>query len=192
MQPVVIRTERLVLDLPVPADADVVTRACQDPLFESVLTTPWPYERRHADAFLGEHVPKGWATGGELTWAIRANAGDPLVGMISVRETQNEIGFWMVREHRGAGVMSEAATAVAEWVLAGGIAGASTVFWRAVVGNTGSAKVARAAGFRHIRPADSLVPDRDGNLRPAWFGVREAIVDPRAESSWNEILGPRA
>lgn len=192
MLPVEIHTTRLRLDLPVPSDADVVTRHCQDPLFEQYLTTPWPYERAHAEAFLGEHVPGGWASASELTWAIRASGGGPLLGVVSVRETQNEIGFWLGAEHRGSGFMGEAANAVCEWVLAGGVPGATTVFWRAVEGNTASAKVARAAGFRRIEPENPTVPTRDGSgTLPAWYGVREAVADARAEASWNGILEAR-
>lgn len=188
MLPVEIRTARLLLDLPVPADADDVTRFCQDPLFQRYLTTPWPYTRAHAESFLTTYVPSGWASASELTWAIRAEHGGPLLGVVSVRETQNEIGFWVGSEHRGHGLMGEAAAAVCDWVLAGGIDGASTVFWRAVEGNTASAKVARSAGFRRIEPADATVPTRDGGTLPAWYGVREAEIDPRAEASWSGIL----
>jgi RimJ/RimL family protein N-acetyltransferase len=193
MRPVVLETPRLRLDLPLPSDAESVARYCQDPIFERWLTTPWPYTRAHADGFLGTHVPEAWATGAELTWAIRRAQGAPLLGVVSVREAQHEIGFWMGAEHRGDGLMSEAATAVAEWVLGGGIPGANTVFWRAVEGNVASARVARAAGFRHIEPENPTVPTRDGEgTRPAWYAVREREADPRAESSWNALLGVRA
>jgi len=190
--PVVLRTERLVLEVPVPSDAELITQYCQDPLFEQVLTTPWPYTRADADAFLGEHVPVSWANGSELTWALRRTEGGPLLGVISVRDIQHELGFWIGAEHRGAGLMSEAATAVAEWTLAGGIPGAETVFWRAVEGNIASARVARAAGFRRIQPEHATVPRRDGTTLPAWYGVREASVDPRASSSWTSLLGAAA
>lgn len=188
MRPVAIRTARLVLDLPTTADADLVVRYCQDPLFERYLTTPWPYSRADADAFLGTYVPESWSSGIELTWAIRREPGGPVLGMIGVRETQHEMGFWLGAEHRGAGLMSEAATAVAEWTLAGGIRGANTVFWRAVEGNVASAKVARAAGFRRIEPENATVPTRDGGTLPAWYAVRETAVDARARSSWDRIL----
>jgi RimJ/RimL family protein N-acetyltransferase len=192
MQPVVIRTPRLHLDLPVPGDAEAVTAYCQDPIFERWLTTPWPYTSADAEAFLGTHVPEAWRLGTELTWAIRAHGGGLLLGVVSVREAQNEIGFWMGAEHRGAGLMSEAAAAVAAWVLAGGIPGATTVFWRAAEGNIASAQVARAAGFRHIRPENPTVPTRDGEgTLPAWYAVRETEADPAAEGSWRDILPPR-
>jgi RimJ/RimL family protein N-acetyltransferase len=188
MRPVTIRTARLVLDLPTNADAELVTRYCQDPLFERYLTTPWPYSRADAEAFLGTYVPESWASGVELTWAIRREPGGPMLGMIGVRETQHEVGFWLGAEHRGAGLMSEAATAVAEWTLGGGIRSANTVFWRAVEGNLASAKVARAAGFRRIEPENATVPTRDGGTLPAWYAVRETTVDPRAHASWDLIL----
>jgi RimJ/RimL family protein N-acetyltransferase len=98
----------------------------------------------------------------------------------------------MGEEHRGTGLMSEAATAVVEWTLGGGIRGADSVLWRAVEGNVASAKVARAAGFRRIRPERPTVPTRDGGTLPAWYGVREATIDPRAYESWSDILGARA
>lgn len=188
MRPVAIRTARLLLDLPTMADAELVTRYCQDPLFERYLTTPWPYSRADAEAFLGAYVPESWASGVELTWALRRESGGPVLGMIGVRETQHEMGFWLGAEHRGAGLMGEAAAAVAEWTLAGGIRGANTVFWRAVEGNVASAKVARAAGFRRIEPENATVPTRDGGTLPAWYAVRETAVDPRARSSWDPIL----
>lgn len=176
------------LDLPTLADADAVTRYCQDPLFERYLTTPWPYTRADAESFLAAFVPQAWASGDEATWAVRLAAGGPLAGMISVRAAGTEMGFWLGADHRGAGLMSEAAIAVAEWTLAGGLPRAETILWRAVEGNVGSAKVARAAGFRRIEPARATVPTRDGSTLPAWHAVREASVSPDAEASWATIL----
>ncbi|RZS67972.1 RimJ/RimL family protein N-acetyltransferase [Agromyces ramosus] len=190
MRPVAIRTARLVLDEPTLADADRVAEYCRDPLFERYLTTPWPYSRADAEAFLGVFVPESWASGTERTWAIRRAPGGELLGVIGVREPRHEIGYWMGAAHRGAGLMTEAAVAVADWALAGGVRGATTLFWRAVEGNVASARVARAAGFRRIEPADPTVPARDGDALPAWHAVRTVPADPRAFESWTDILGP--
>ncbi|MDQ0574637.1 GNAT family N-acetyltransferase [Agromyces albus] len=190
MRPATLTTPRLVLDLPTIDDADAVTRYCQDPLFERYLTTPWPYTRADAESFLAAHVPQAWASGYVATWAVRLAAGGPLAGMISVRAETTEMGFWLGSDHRGAGLMSEAAIAVVEWTLAGGLPCADTVLWRAVQGNVGSAKVARAAGFRRIEPPHATVPTRDGSTLPAWHAVREASVSPDATTSWATILGP--
>jgi RimJ/RimL family protein N-acetyltransferase len=191
VRPVDIRTPRLVLDEPTLADAALVTAYCQDPLFEQYLTTPWPYARADAEAFLGTYVPDSWASGSELTWAIRASDGGALLGMISVREVRHELGYWMGAPHRGSGFMSEAALAVAEWVLGGGIRGARSLLWRAVEGNIPSARVARAVGFRRVAPHDPTVPTRDGGTLPAWHAMRTSPIDPAAHASWASILeGP--
>ena len=193
MRPVVLRTRRLVLDLPMPYDAEAVTRHCQDPLFEQLLTTPWPYTRADADAFLGEYVPESWATGAELTWALRLAPGGELLGVVGLRSPEHEIGYWIGAPHRGAGYMSEAATAVADWALDGGVRGAQSLRWRAVEGNIASAKVARAAGFRRLAAGGATLPARNGrDERPAWHGVRTAEPDPGAFTSWAEILEGRA
>jgi RimJ/RimL family protein N-acetyltransferase len=184
-----LRTARLTLDEPRRGDAGLVTEYCQDPLFERYLTTPWPYTTADAEAFLGSYVPESWASGRELTWAIREAGGGPVLGMISVREAQHELGFWLGSAHRGRGLMSEAATAVTEWVLGGGIPGATSLMWRAVEGNIASAKIARSAGFRRIEPVAPTVPTRDGGSLPAWHAVRTEPVDPRADASWRSLLG---
>jgi RimJ/RimL family protein N-acetyltransferase len=196
MRPVAIRTARLVLDEPKPADADLVTEYCQDPLFERYLTTPWPYSRADADAFLGEFVPEAWAIGSELTWAVRASEGGALLGMISLRPSDQatgawELGYWMGAAHRGGGIMSEAAVAVSEWALGGGIRGITSLHWRAVEGNVDSARVARAAGFRRIRPDAPTVPARGGGTLPAWHAVRTRATDLFAAESWTGILEAR-
>ena len=71
MRSVTLRSARLVLDQPGERDVDTIARYCTDPLFERYLTTPWPYERRHAEGFVREFVPSGWESGDECTWALR-------------------------------------------------------------------------------------------------------------------------
>jgi len=188
VRPVELTTDRLFLDVPTWADAELVTRYCQDPLFERYLTTPWPYTRADAEAFLGTFVPEAWATGAELTWAIRHTPGGGLLGVISVRSAEHELGFWLGSEHRGRGLMSEAAIAVCDWALGGGIRGAETVRWRAVEGNLASARVARAAGFRRTHPAEPTVPSRDGGSLPAWHAMRRRTIDAGSASSWDDVL----
>ena len=60
MQPLTLRTDRLVLDQPRDGDVDAITEYCQDPLFERYLTVPWPYEREHAVSFVDDYIPAGW------------------------------------------------------------------------------------------------------------------------------------
>lgn len=188
MQPVTLRTSRLVLDLPGEGDIELVAGYCADPLFYRYLTTPWPYTTEHARAFLTEHVSEAWASGDELTWAIRRGDGEPILGVVGLRRG-NEIGFWLGAEHRGSGVSAEAVTAVCEWALGGAVPGAAAVLWRANEGNLASAHVARAAGFRRTTPRIATVPWRGGRVLPAWHAERGSVVDAEAYSSWEPILG---
>lgn len=191
MLPVVLRSERLVLDLPVETDSELVAHYCADPLFLKYLTTPWPYTMEHARAFLTEYVPVAWESGDELTWAIRRSVGAPLLGVIGLRRG-NEIGFWLGAEHRGEALMAEAASAVCQWALGGAIPDAEWVLWRANEGNRASAHVARAAGFRRTTPRIATVPGRDGRTLPAWHAERRATIETDAYASWEPILGSGA
>ena len=191
MLPVALRTERLVLDLPVETDTELVAHYCADPLFLKYLTTPWPYTVEHARSFLTEYVPFAWRSGDELTWAIRRDEGAPLLGVVGLRRG-NEVGFWLGAEHRGEALMAEAVGAVCEWVLGGGVSDAESVLWRANEGNRASAHVARAAGFRRTTPRIATVPGRDGRILPAWHAERRAVVEPDAYASWEPILGSAA
>ena len=189
MEPVTLRTARLVLDLPDERDVELVTRYCQDPLFERVLTTPWPYTEQHARAFLTEYVPAAWQSASELTWALRTAEGAPLIGVISLRAERRELGFWLGAEHRGSAYMAEATNAVCEWALGGGLPDTEVVAWRANEGNLASAMVARAAGFRRTTPAGTTVPGRDGATLSGWCAERGAAIDPDAHASWGPIVG---
>ncbi|WP_166671287.1 GNAT family N-acetyltransferase [Cryobacterium psychrophilum] len=68
----------VVLDSLEATDAPLVLEYCQDPLFERYLTIPWPYRREHADGFIAEYVPEGWAGDTEYTWAVRGAARLPI------------------------------------------------------------------------------------------------------------------
>lgn len=196
--PVVLHTERLVLDLPVPADRERVVEYCQDPLFERYLTLPWPYLDRHGESFLGVIVPDGWANGTEYTWALRLAEGGPLLGVIGHRLPASDIGFWLGAPHRGHGYMTEAMMAVAEWLFGvhaaadtadtaraadtADTARAATIAWECVVGNVASASVARKTGFRFTGEHPSAAHYRDGTHPNSWTGTLSArdlgIVQP--------------
>ncbi|MFF2493140.1 GNAT family N-acetyltransferase [Agromyces sp. NPDC058064] len=188
MQPVALRTARLLLDLPVEGDVARVAEYCTDPLFEEYLTTPWPYTEAHARGFLTEYVPSAWSSGRELTWALRTEQGGPLLGVISLCTDAREVGYWLGAEHRGSAYMTEALLAVCEWAFAG-LPGTETVTWRANAGNVGSAMVARATGFRSTTTPETTVPGRDGADLVGWSGERGATPDADAYESWAPLLG---
>lgn len=151
MDPVIIRTERLVLSIPTEADVDAITAACQDPEVPRWTTVPSPYTRENAVEFV-ELVTGWWADGVETVWAIRKDG--VLAGMIGLhRITEHphggdaEIGFWGVAAFRGQGVMVEAARAVIDFAF--DELGLVRLSWRAVAGNIPSARTARSLGFRY-------------------------------------------
>jgi RimJ/RimL family protein N-acetyltransferase len=173
VNPVALRTPRLLLDQPGPADVDLITAYCQDPLFEQFLTTPWPYARADAQHFVDLHVPTGWVSGSEFTWAVRA-AGS-FVGVISLRAERDDVGFWLGAPFRGRGYMSEALSAVCDFAFS---LGRDVVRWECYLGNTASAATARAAGFTYSGEAPAEVPARDGSVPMAWHGILSSS-DPR-------------
>ncbi len=169
MRPVALVTKRLVLDQPSASDCDLIVEYCRDPLFERFLTTPWPYRRHHAESFVGEFVPQGWASDSEYTWALRAAAGAPIMGVIGWRAGESDIGFWLGGVHRGSGYMTEATIAVTDWVFGG--LGVDSVIWESAVGNAASASTARKAGFRYEGEQPAMRASRNGTHPPHWHGV---------------------
>ncbi|HEY8588291.1 MAG TPA: GNAT family N-acetyltransferase [Naasia sp.] len=169
MIPQVLAGDRVLLDRPVKADIDAITAACQDPLFERFLSTPWPYERRHAEEFVREFVPGGWAADRELTWAIRRSGDPTLLGVIGHRRPASDIGYWLSSSARGSGLMTEAVTLVAGALFTEDPE--AELIWECVAGNSASAAVARRCGFAFTRTGPALPASRDGGHPECWHGV---------------------
>lgn len=185
MQPVALETERLVLSAPVDSDIDAITTACQDPLFERFMTTPWPYERRHAEWFVREHVPAGWRSETELTWALRREPDGVAIGMLGTRRYPDgvvDLGYWLAADARGGGLMTEAVRAVLSWLHAE--RGADEVLWEAFPGNRASAAVARRSGFSFRGTHPSRVPPREGAAPTSWHGTWRPGV---AAAGWEDL-----
>lgn len=182
MEPEVLQTARTVLSMPRDRDVDAIHAACQDADVQRFTTVPSPYLRENAETFV-DQVARRWDEGVEATWAIRLD--DALAGMIGLYLRANdtaELGFWMTREHRGRGLLTEAARAVVGWGFAPDALAAARIEWRAVVGNLASARAARSLGFRY-----------EGTLRHALansFGRDDAWIagllpdDDRTPQPW--------
>jgi len=187
MEPEVLRTARLELSPPRESDVAAIHAECQDAAIQRFTTVPSPYLAQDAETFV-KRTRGWWADGSEATWAIRL-AGR-LVGMVGLAKLPSggpEIGYWVSASVRGQGVATEAARVVIDWGFAPARPAVQRIEWRAVVGNAGSARVARALGFRY-----------EGLLRQAhvnslgrsdlWVGalLRD---DDRAPQPW-PVLGP--
>ena len=175
-----LRTERLVLRLPRPEDADAVAGYLGDPEVMRFLggeTVPrhdvpavvrrWidAWDRDGVGKFIVEHdgVVVGrvginvWSADG---WAISsfAEAG---------ADARPELGWTLAREHWGNGYATEAATAVRAWVRA-------ERAWDGLIslivpGNTRSERVARLLG---AEPAETVTMRATGDRMAVWVHPR--------------------
>ncbi|MBE3079670.1 GNAT family N-acetyltransferase [Clavibacter michiganensis] len=164
MDPVTLRTPRLTLHPPAVDDVDAITAACQDPAIQRYVPVPVPYAREDAVSYVTEFCALGWASGDRLTWAVLE--GGQLVGTVglhAIADAAAEIGYWLAPGARGRGIMREAAAAVVDhgFDASAGL-GLARIGWRAYAGNTGSAGVARALGFRFEGVARLGAMGRDG------------------------------
>lgn len=144
-----LRTARLELSAPRGEDVDAIHAACQDAAIQRFTTVPSPYLPTDAESFV-ELAATWWAEGSQATWAIRLDR--RLVGMIGLAHLPGggpELGYWIAADVRGRGVATEAARAVIDWGFSPERPAVQRIEWRAVVGNVGSARVARSLGFRY-------------------------------------------
>jgi RimJ/RimL family protein N-acetyltransferase len=150
MIPAPIRSERLTLDSFTPADAEAVYRYCQDVDVQRWVHVPSPYSRADATFFVTGYT-RDASTSAEFTlWAIRSDAGE-LLGAIELRHeplASATVGFWLGREHRGTGLMTEAVQTIVEYAFDPGGLDLHRIHWEAFVGNAASATVVRRNGFR--------------------------------------------
>ncbi|MEU8622874.1 GNAT family N-acetyltransferase [Streptomyces sp. NPDC048623] len=170
MEPITLTTDRLRLRPFVPEDAEAVYAACQDPGIQRWTTIPSPYSSADAELFVTRIAPEGWQQDGEYIFAVEPLEGGPLLAAIGLHPRGpgiREVGYWMVREHRGHGYMTEAVGAVARWAF--GSLGVHRLLWRAEVGNAPSRAVAERAGFT-IEGVERAGLINKGTIRDSWLG----------------------
>ncbi|MFI8963669.1 GNAT family N-acetyltransferase [Streptomyces sp. NPDC053493] len=170
MEPITLTTGRLRLRPFTPDDVDAVHAACQDPDIQRWTTVPSPYGRADAELFVTRLVPEGWRQDGEYAFAVEPLEGGPLVaaaGLHARGPGVREVGFWLVKEQRGHGYMTEAVGALAHWAFTG--LGVHRLLWRAEVGNGPSRAVAERAGFT-IEGVERAGLVNKGTARDSWLG----------------------
>lgn len=150
------------------SDADAVYAACQDPEIVRWTTIPQPYERQHAESYVGPISAEAWARKTAANFAVTDPDG-ALVGSFGlVRMTPlqavAEIGYWVAPGARRRGVALRAAAAVTTWALHD--VGFARIELLAAPGNAGSRRVAERIGFT-----------REGVLRSAANGRGAQRVD---------------
>lgn len=159
-----------------PRDEDLprIQQACADPETSTRLPQlPQPYTVDHAQAYL-EAIREEMATGRSLVWTV-ADADEPatLLAMVALDKIalggspSCEVGYWVHPDARRRSVATVACRVASRHALLpaseGGL-GLNAVLLRAGVGNEGSLRVARAAGFTRTGTDPEQERFRDGSL----------------------------
>lgn len=176
--------ESLVLNTPRHDDVDTVYAICQDPEILRWVPLPDPYDRRRAEYFIDVYVLEGITTGKRMVWAIRADAQAPLQGVIALTTASHsaaDIGYWLAPSARGHGVMARSIDLVLDHAFFS--IGLARVQWASVAGNTRSARLARAAGFRFEGVGRSAIVFRT-ERRDEWRAAVLATDDRTPQDGW--------
>ncbi|MGY1436085.1 GNAT family N-acetyltransferase [Streptomyces reniochalinae] len=152
MEPITLRTERLLLRPFERGDAEAVAAACDDPDIQRYVPVPEPYTLADAEEFVTVTNPAGWRDDTMYNFGVFTHDGQlvgsmGLVGVTLLRtaERRAELGFWTARGHRRRGCAAEAGRAVAEWAFTS--LGVERLEWVAQADNAGSRAVAQRIGF---------------------------------------------
>lgn len=173
MIPVELRSERLVLNAIREDDAARVEEYCGDSEIQRFLPLPSPYTAQDAAGFVGAYARGLAESDDKLLWAIRRANGE-LAGAIELRRHDDgvaSVGYWLGPPHRRLGIMTEALLLVVRHAFAATDRPVHRIAWQALVGNTASAGVARAAGFRFEGTARESVVQRDAHV-DCWLAAR--------------------
>lgn len=135
-----------------PHDAEIVTRACQDPDIQHYTQVPSPYARAHAEAWLAG-LPAAWRRGEGAVFAVTDARTGGFLGAIGLHEPsvdgrEVEVGYWTAAWARRRGATARALRMVSLWALEEG--GFDRLRLEAEAVNAGSNGVARSAGFTAV------------------------------------------
>lgn len=114
-----IRTERLLLRRPRPADARAIFEEyASDPQVTRYLSWEPHASVEETATFLEGRIVR-WQTGASFAWVLTRAEEDRPIGMIELRPQGHraEIGYVLGRRYWNRGYMTEAVRAVVEWAL---------------------------------------------------------------------------
>ncbi len=115
--PLILRTQRLLLRPPLPQDARQIAERIGDrDVAWNLGRAPYPYQISDAEAWL-ERVPKGWAEDTAYVLLL-TRPEEGVMGCIGLDLKPMdvwEIGYWLAKPWWGQGYITEAAQAVMAW-----------------------------------------------------------------------------
>jgi 8-oxo-dGTP diphosphatase len=194
-----LKTERLTLRPPIPADAAAIHRLVND--WEVVRTTgtlPFPYPRALTDEWIASTRTQ-MADGSAYHLAITGeeDGAEMLIGCIGLRLTKpgiGELGYWVGKRFWGHGVATEAATRIVRWALAN--LPIERVVASVSVDNPASCAVLRRAGLRETGKSEAEFLARGGvhpvllfeATREEVFGTAEDAAEAAPEGGKKILL----
>lgn len=143
-----LKTERLTLRKFEEKDIFNVAKYGNDKeIHNNTLTVPFPYTKEDAQKFYEKSVENYSKEDEGFQYIIEDKNG--FVGLLGVHKPENnlrvELGYWMGKQFRGKGYMSEALEAVSNYLLKEHIF--ERVYLMTFIWNKASLKVAEKAGF---------------------------------------------
>jgi len=180
-----IRSERVTLDALAPSDAEAIYHYCQDAEVQRWVHVPSPYTRPDAEYFVTTYATDAQTSTALTLWGIRSLGGD-LLGVIELRHEpvgSATVGYWLGREHRGRGIMSEAVQILVEYAFDPQGLDLRRIHWESFIGNYGSAIVARRAGFRFEGTMRQSTVHR-GSRVDTWHASLLSSDDREQQDGW--------
>lgn len=177
----VLHTERLTLRPPCSDDIPVVQREFGRWEIVKHLSAkvPWPYPPDGAHHWFHEMVKPLLANKTEAIWAITKRDGpDELIGVIHIMEDTGlgNRGFWLAESEQNKGYMTEAASAVSDYVFAH--TPMTELYVYNAIENTASRRVKEKAGAELVREVPCA--HRSGNgISEVWIIRKEAWLKAR-------------
>lgn len=187
MKTPVLETERLILRPVTLDDAPAIQKYFNNwNIIKNLsMVVPWPYPEDGAETFLRDIALPKVESGESHIWGITIKDGpDEIVGVVDYHKTddngEGNRGFWLAEDFWGRGYMSEAVTAVQDWLFFElGIEKMTLVNDQ---GNIGSRRVKEKTGARFIGTG-TLEHRGGGNISEIWELTAESWREYRARRS---------
>ena len=158
-----IKTERLLLRPFTLTDAKNVQKfAGNINVSKTTLNIPHPYSDGTAEEWIKTHQ-KNWHSKSEITYAITISNTSLLIGaisLISIKDNQAEIGYWIGEPFWGNGYCTESTKAIIKFSFSQ--LGLNYLLAEHLSSNPASGKVMKNAGMVHAK--SSKTKDRYGKI----------------------------
>ena len=191
MEPVELRTKRLLLRPWRLSDVDDLFAYASDVDWGRYLTVPQPYLRRDAEEFVAHTVLTSWNQKPFLAMVFENRAVGALGLGLNVEHRTAELGYSVAKELWGLGLVPEAAEAVIDWGFQS--FPIEKVFARADARNRQSVRVMEKCGMKQEAFLRKHRHFRGEQIDEIWCGLlREEWEQGRQREAGSEALSSEA